>query len=137
MRPPFAAHCHQPPFALCHPQRAIPDDDTPAACAGILSSIDDDQSRIPPATAQLLHPFGKHILTFLSLVHDDSDYADDTVRKEAINLLGDVCRVPGIRPEFMDPGVQTWIGDFLTQSTDVPPGTTEYAKQQIQQITST
>jgi hypothetical protein len=32
--------------------------------------------------------------------------------------------------------MQAWIQDFLTQSVEVSPSTTEYAKQQMQMITS-
>lgn len=106
------------------------------AAAGILSGVPDDQSNIPQMTGQLLLPFGKHMITFLSLIHQDFEFVDESLRKEAVALLGDICRIPGIKAEFMNPAAQEWIEAFIQQAQDLPPSVVDYTRYQVHAVMS-
>jgi hypothetical protein len=88
--------------------------------AGILLSV--PQTEIPQMTSQVLPPFGRNLLQFINLINIDREFADDVLTKEAIRLLGDLCKVPGLGSDIADHSNKIWITEFISNATDVPPG---------------
>ena len=91
-------------------------------CAGILLSIPQTASEIPQMTSQVLTPFGRNLLQFINLINIDREFADEVLTKEAIRLLGDLCKVPGLGPEIADNTNKQWISEFISNASEVPAG---------------
>lgn len=90
--------------------------------AGILLSIPPTTAEIPQMTSQVLTPFGRNLLQFINLIHIDREFADEVLCKEAIRLLGDLCKVPGLGTEIADASNKQWITEFIANASEVPPG---------------
>lgn len=73
-------------------------------------------------TSQVLTPFGRNLLQFINLINIDREFADEVLTKEAIRLLGDLCKVPGLGPEIADNTNKQWISEFITNASEVPAG---------------
>jgi hypothetical protein len=106
----------------------------PARCTGILVSMPEDANQLPPVTAATIPNFGQILLKFVQLIQRDHEYADDSLNKSCIGLLGDLCGLPGMAPEINKPETIEWIKEFLKANPKVDANTRMYAQSRLQGI---
>ena len=102
-----------------------------AARAGILVALPEDHAQMPPNTAQGITPFGRDLLRFVALIHKDITYADDSLIKSCVNLLGDLCSVPGMAAEMTAVGNKDWIVQFVAAAPAHDSRAVQYTQKRL------